>query len=297
MAIFGLKERLQRTHNALFGGVTDAIKRGVSKEEMLEGLEESLIAADVGVATSLEIVESLRSKGKVSEEVLQLAIKEALYEKIKNSEAPLSVPTDVKPFVVMVLGVNGVGKTTTIGKLAKYFSDRQKSVLLGAGDTFRAAATEQLELWGKRVKCPVIKHGHGGDPGAVAFDAMRSAKAKGTDVVLLDTAGRLHTKVNLMEELKKVVRVMDREVPGAPHEKLLVVDGSTGQNAVSQAKLFNDAVGITGLIVTKLDGTAKGGVIIPLAAELDIPIRFIGVGEGERDLQEFYARDFIDALI
>jgi len=196
-----------------------------------------------------------------------------------------------------VLGVNGVGKTTTIGKLAARYSSEGKSVVLAAGDTFRAAAIEQLEGWGKRVGCPVIKQEQGGDPGAVAFDAIKSTVARGADMLMLDTAGRLHTKANLMEELKKVQRVVERELPGAPHEKLLVLDASTGQNAINQARIFHEAVGVTGIALTKLDGTAKGGVIVAIAKELSIPIRFVGVGESLHDLRVFNARDFVDALV
>lgn len=291
-----LKAGLARTHNAIVGSVESAVT-GVSRDELLEKLEESLITSDVGIRASSEIVDSLRTKlvGWGNGDKFKENLRDAIYDILKEVERPLDV--NRSPFVIMVLGVNGVGKTTTIGKLASRYSGAGKSVMLAAGDTFRSAAIEQLEGWGQRVGCPVIKQAQGGDPGAVVFDAMRAASARGTDVVILDTAGRLHTKVNLVEELKKVKRVVERELPGAPHENLLVLDASTGQNAINQARVFNEAVGVTGIALTKLDGTAKGGIIIPIARELKIPIRFVGVGEGIDDLREFNARDFVDALI
>jgi len=228
-------------------------------------------------------------------EKLRLLLRDEISGILQEVERPLVV--DRSPFVIMVLGVNGVGKTTTIGKLAHRYQSMGKSVLLAAGDTFRAAAIEQLEGWGKRVGCPVIRQAQGGDPGAVVFDAMNAAVSRGSNVVIRDTAGRLHTKGNLMEELKKVKRVISKELHGAPHESLLVLDAGTGQNAINQARLFNEAVDVTGIALTKLDGTAKGGIIIPIARELKIPIRFIGVGEGLDDLKDFDARDFAEALI
>ncbi len=291
-----LKTGLARTHNAIMGGV-EAAFTGQSREELLERLEESLIKADVGVKTSTEIVDALRTKlvGWGDGEKFKEFLKESLYDILKDVERPLVA--DRRPFVIMVLGVNGVGKTTTIGKLASRYKSEGKSVMLAAGDTFRAAAIEQLEGWAQRAGCPVIKQAQGGDPGAVAFDAIKAATARDTDVLLLDTAGRLHTKVNLMEELKKVKRVVSREIPDAPHENLLVLDSSTGQNALNQARLFNEAVGVTGIALTKLDGTAKGGIIIAIARELRIPIRFIGVGEKIDDLKDFDAEAFVEALI
>ncbi|PLX95258.1 MAG: signal recognition particle-docking protein FtsY, partial [Desulfuromonas sp.] len=201
-----------------------------------------------------------------------------------------------KPFVIMVVGVNGVGKTTTIGKLANQFINDGKKVILGAGDTFRAAAAEQLQIWGERAGVDVIRHAEGADPSAVAFDAAKAAVARKADILLLDTAGRLHTKVNLMEELKKIRRILDREIPGAPHEVLLVLDATTGQNALTQAKLFNEAVDLDGIALTKLDGTAKGGIVIAIAAELKIPVRFVGIGEKIDDLRPFDAEMFVSAL-
>ncbi len=290
-----LKTGLARTHNAIMGSV-EGVVSGVSREELLERLEESLIMADVGVATSTEIVDDLRERlvGKDPEKLREL-LRESVYNILKEVERPLDI--NRSPFIIMVLGVNGVGKTTTIGKLAARYKADGKKVLLAAGDTFRAAAAEQLELWGERVGCDVIRQAEGSDPGAVAFDAMKAAVGRWSNIVLLDTAGRLHTKVNLMEELKKVARIVEREFEGAPHERLLVLDASTGQNAINQARLFNEAIGLTGLVITKLDGTAKGGIIIPIAREFKIPIRYIGVGEGAEDLRDFNARDFADALI
>lgn len=291
-----LKAGLARTHNAILGTVESTVT-GVSRDELLEKLEEALIMSDVGIKASTEIVDSLRTRlvGWGNGEKFKEYLRDSIYDILKEVEKPLEI--DRSPFVIMVLGVNGVGKTTTIGKLASKYSVAGKSVLLAAGDTFRAAAIEQLEGWGQRVGCPVVRQAQGGDPGAVVFDAMKAASARGTDVVILDTAGRLHTKVNLMEELKKVNRVVGRELPGAPHETLLVLDASTGQNAINQARFFKEAVGVTGIALTKLDGTAKGGIIIPIARELNIPIRFIGVGEGIDDLKEFNARDFVEALV
>ncbi len=290
-----LKAGLARTHNAIMGSVESAFT-GESREELLERLEESLIRSDVGVKASSEIVDHMRTKlvGKDMEK-LRECLRDEISGILQAVERPLVV--DRSPFVIMVLGVNGVGKTTTIGKLAHRCQSTGKSVLLAAGDTFRAAAIEQLEGWGKRVGCPVIRQAQGGDPGAVVFDAMNAAVSRRADVVIIDTAGRLHTKVNLMEELKKVKRVISRELPGAPHESILVLDAGTGQNAINQARLFNEAVEVTGIALTKLDGTAKGGIIIPIARELKIPIRFIGVGEGIDDLRDFDAKDFAEALI
>ncbi|MFQ5465910.1 MAG: signal recognition particle-docking protein FtsY [Thermodesulfobacteriota bacterium] len=290
-----LKAGLARTHNAIMGSVETAFS-DMSREELLERLEESLIMADVGAATSMEIVDGLRRSftGRDPERLRGL-LREAVYAILKEVERPLKV--ERSPFIIMVLGVNGVGKTTTIGKLSARYVAENKKVLLAAADTFRAAAIEQLELWGERTGSAVIKQAEGGDPGAVAFDAMKATVGRWANILLVDTAGRLHTKANLMDELKKVRRVIARELEGAPHETLLVLDASTGQNAVNQARIFNDAVGVTGIVLTKLDGTAKGGIIIPIAREFKIPIRYIGVGEGVEDLREFDAREFAEALI
>lgn len=292
--ISGLRQRLSKTQNTIMGGVKNAPPT-MSREEFIETLEESLITSDMGVATSLEIAEFVRSKGGQNVTRLQEYLRDYLYEILKEVEAPLKI--ERSPFMILVLGVNGVGKTTTIGKLSAHLSGSGKKVILGAGDTFRAAAGEQLELWGKRTGCDVIRQSAGTDPGAVAFDTIKAAIGRYANIILLDTAGRLHTKSNLMDELKKITRISERELTGAPHEKLLVLDASTGQNALNQARLFNDAIGVTGIVLTKLDGTAKGGIIVPLAKELKIPIRYIGVGEGVEDLREFNAREFVEAVI
>ena len=291
----GIKNKLARSHNAIAGAIESALS-GEGREECLERLEEALILSDVGVKTSMEVVDSLREDfGKWNAETIKDRLRNELYGVLKAVEEPLVIGHP--PYVIMVLGVNGVGKTTTIGKLAARYTREGKSVILAAGDTFRAAAAEQLELWAQKTGSVIIKHKDGGDPGAVAFDAIKSAMAKRTDVVIIDTAGRLHTKLNLIEELKKIKKVIEREYPGAPHENLLVLDSSTGQNALNQAKVFNEAVGVNGIALTKLDGTAKGGIIVAIARELKIPIRLIGVGEGIDDLKDFDAREFVDALI
>jgi fused signal recognition particle receptor len=276
MRLSTLKSGLLRTHNAIIGGLESALGKASSKES-LEILEEALITADVGVKTTLEIVEGL---GPGDLEGLKASLRGSIYSVLKEVEAP---PLEIyiktaSPFVIMVLGVNGVGKTTTIGKMAAKFTSEGKKVLLGAADTFRAAAVEQLEIWGQRVNCPVIKHPGGGDPGAVAFDSIKAA-------------------IKTKEELKKVKRVAEKALPGAPHENLLVLDASTGQNSLDQARLFNEAVGTTGIALVKLDGTARGGIIVAIAKELKIPVRFIGIGESIDDLKEFNAREFAEALI
>ena len=291
-----LKSGLAKTHNNIVNKIDGFFSSGASRQELEEMLEETLITADVGVKTSGIIVEGMadRFKGYNIDE-LKGYLRDAVFELLRDCQRPLEVTA--KPFVIMVLGVNGVGKTTTIGKLASRLTFEGKKVILAAGDTFRAAAIEQLEVWGKRTSSDVIKQSHGGDPAAVAFDAIKAAVARDVDVVILDTAGRLHTKVNLMEELKKIKRVVSREIADAPHEVLLVLDASTGQNAINQAKMFNEAIGVTGIALTKLDGTAKGGIIVAIANELKIPIRFIGVGEGVEDLRQFDAKEFVEAMI
>jgi fused signal recognition particle receptor len=259
-------------------------------------LEETLITADVGVRTAAFIAGDMKKKLKgYDAEGIKVYLREVVYNILKDCERPMEITA--KPFVIIALGVNGVGKTTTIGKLAARFTVDGKKVLLAAGDTFRAAAIEQLEVWAKKTGCDIIQQEQGGDPAAVAFDSIRAAVARKADIVILDTAGRLHTKVNLMEELKKVKRVIARELPSAPHEVLLVLDAATGQNALTQARIFNEAVGLTGIALTKLDGTAKGGIIVAIANELKIPIRFIGMGEGVEDLREFNAMEFVKAMI
>ncbi len=295
-----LKEGLFKTHQGMVSKI-DQLVSGQKKIDdlLLEELEEILITSDIGVKTTRELLDRVSEKVKRKEledaDHLKKALQEEMFLILHQQENPLDV-SSANPFVIMVIGVNGTGKTTTLSKMAQKFKARGKSVLLVAGDTFRAAAIEQLEIWGQRVGCEVIKHQSGSDPSAVVFDALKAGKARGSDIIIVDTAGRLHTKVNLMEELKKVKRVMAREIPNSPHEILLVLDATTGQNAISQAKMFNRELGVTGIVLTKLDGTAKGGILISISDELKIPIRYIGVGEKADDLREFNARDFVDAL-
>jgi fused signal recognition particle receptor len=295
-----LKEGLSKTHQGMVSKI-DVLISGQKKidDRLLEELEEILITSDVGVKPTRELLDKVteRVKRKELEDVdhLKKALQEEMFLILREQEKPLD-PSLASPFVIMVIGVNGTGKTTTISKMARKFKGLGKSVLLVAADTFRAAAIEQLEIWGQRVGCEVIKHQSGSDPSAVVFDALKAGKARGSEVIIVDTAGRLHTKVNLMEELKKVKRVMARELPNSPHEILLVLDATTGQNAISQAKMFDQELGVTGIALTKLDGTAKGGILIGISHELKIPIRYIGIGEKAEDLREFSARDFVDAI-
>jgi fused signal recognition particle receptor len=289
---------LAKTQSALVERI-DALLGGRQRvdAEVLEELEEILITADFGMKTTQDLVQSLEKRfaGNGAVEGLRDLLKEEIRQRLRLEAAPLDLAA-ATPFVIMVVGVNGVGKTTTIGKLARQFAAQGKKVVLGAGDTFRAAAAEQLAIWGERAGVDVIRHAEGADPAAVAFDSAKAAVARGADVLILDTAGRLHTKVNLMEELKKVRRVLSREIPGAPHETLLVLDATTGQNALVQARLFRDAVEVSGIALTKLDGTAKGGVVVAIGAELGLPVRFVGIGEGVDDLRPFDADLFVDAL-
>ncbi|WP_025321753.1 signal recognition particle-docking protein FtsY [Deferrisoma camini] len=267
--------------------------------ETLDELEEALVTADLGVATVMHLVDEIREKVSRKELVRPEALREHLKAAIREilvAEEARPAPEGVRPWVIMVVGVNGVGKTTTIGKIGARFRREGKRVILAAGDTFRAAAIEQLEIWGNRIGAQVVRHQQGSDPAAVAFDAVEAGKARDADVVIVDTAGRLHTKRNLMEELKKVRRVIGKALPGAPHEVLLVLDATTGQNAVSQARLFHEAVGVDAIALTKLDGTARGGVIVAICDDLKIPIRYIGIGEGVEDLRPFDAQAFVDAL-
>ncbi|HEX3032235.1 MAG TPA: signal recognition particle-docking protein FtsY [Bacillota bacterium] len=268
-------------------------------DEFYEEMEEILIQSDVGVSTSMELVEGLRKRVKEERiqdpQLLKEVLKQLVMDILGNETQTLNVAAE--PFsVLVVVGVNGAGKTTTIGKLAHKLKADGKKVLLAAGDTFRAAAIDQLEIWGKRTGVEVIKHSEGADPAAVAYDALQAARARKVDCLIIDTAGRLHNKTNLMEELKKVIRVIEREVPGAPHEVLLVLDATTGQNAVQQAKIFGQATGVTGIALTKLDGTAKGGIVISIKSELSVPVKLVGLGEGIEDLQLFDAEEYAKAL-
>jgi fused signal recognition particle receptor len=269
--------------------------------DLLEELETQLIMADVGVEATSRVMNALNRQVGRSEvndsNALRKALQRELTALLKPVEHPLEIPDSDEPFVILVVGVNGSGKTTTIGKLAKQLQDGGKSVMLAAGDTFRAAAVEQLQTWGNRNNVPVIAQGSGADSASVIFDAVQSAKARGIDVLIADTAGRLHTQNNLMEELQKIKRVIGKVNPSAPHETLIVLDGGTGQNALNQAQQFHDAMQLTGMVVTKLDGTAKGGVIFAIADHLGLPIRFIGVGEGVSDLEVFEAERYVNALV
>ncbi len=300
-----LDKGLSKTKESVFGKITRAIA-GKSKvdDEVLDNLEEVLITSDVGVETTLKIIQRIEKRVASDKYVNTNELNNILREEIaallteNNSvdATDFDVPSDAKPYVIMVVGVNGVGKTTTIGKLAYQFKKAGKSVCLGAADTFRAAAVEQLDIWGQRVGVPVIKQKMGADPASVAFDTLNSAVANKVDVVIIDTAGRLHNKVGLMNELTKIKNVMQKIVPEAPHEILLVLDGSTGQNAFEQAKQFTLATEVNAMAVTKLDGTAKGGVVIGISDQFKIPVKYIGLGEGMEDLQIFRRREFVDSL-
>ncbi|GBK53273.1 signal recognition particle receptor protein FtsY [Edwardsiella piscicida] len=294
-----LKRSLVKTRQNLGSGFFGLFRGKKIDDDLFDELEEQLIVADVGVETTRKIIDSLTAHASRKElkdaEALYGKLKEEMGEILQKVDAPLDI-SGHQPFVILMVGVNGVGKTTTIGKLARQFQAQGKSVMLAAGDTFRAAAVEQLQVWGERNHIPVIAQHTGADSASVIFDAIQAAKARKVDVLIADTAGRLQNKSHLMEELKKIVRVMKKLDEQAPHEVMLTIDASTGQNAVSQARLFNEAVGLTGITLTKLDGTAKGGVIFSVADQFGIPIRYIGVGEGIEDLRPFKADDFIEAL-
>lgn len=300
-----LDKGLQTTKQSVFSKITRAVA-GKSKvdDEVLDNLEEILITSDVGVDTTVKIIQRIeeriaRDKYVSTSElntVLRAEIATLLTENNTENAEDWDLPTDHKPYVILVVGVNGVGKTTTIGKLAYQFKNAGKKVYLGAADTFRAAAVEQIQIWGDRVGVPVIKQQMGSDPASVAFDTLQSAKANGADVVIIDTAGRLHNKVGLMNELKKIKDVMKKILPEAPDDVMLVLDGSTGQNAFEQAKQFASVTQITSLAITKLDGTAKGGVVIGISDQLKVPVRYIGLGEGMEDLQLFNKEQFVDSL-
>lgn len=295
-----LKRSLQRTKENIGAGFFGLFSGKKIDEDLFEELEEQLLIADVGMDTTVKIINSLTEKASKRDlkdgEALYGLLKEEMAEILVKVEKPLEIDEKNMPYVILMVGVNGVGKTTTIGKLAKQFQNDGKSVILAAGDTFRAAAVEQLQVWGQRNDVPVIAQHTGADSASVIYDAIEAAKARKVDVVIADTAGRLQNKSNLMEELRKIVRVMQKIDPTAPHEVMLTLDAGTGQNAISQAKLFSDVAPVTGITLTKLDGTAKGGVIFSIADQFQIPIRYIGVGEGIDDLRPFVAQDFIDAL-
>jgi fused signal recognition particle receptor len=315
MSIFGnlfspekkesLDKGLEKTKDSFFGKLGKAIAgKSTVDDEVLDNLEEVLVASDVGVGTTLKIIDRIQQRvardkylgtaelNKILKEEIAFLLSENNARDVQNFETP----PDKKPYVIMVVGVNGVGKTTTIGKLSAQFKKGGKKVILGAADTFRAAAVEQLKLWGERVGVPVVARGMNTDPSAVAYDAVKEGTDKGFDVIIIDTAGRLHTKVNLMAELTKIKRVMQKVIPDAPHEVLLVLDGSTGQNAMIQAREFTKATDVTALAITKLDGTAKGGVVIGISDEFKIPVKYIGVGEKVDDLQTFNKIEFVDSL-
>ena len=315
MALFGFKRKkeeqatleagLEKTRTGLFDKLKTAVAgKDTVDDEVLDDLEGVLITSDVGVKTTVEIIRRIEARvardkyvstGEL-QELMRAEIADLLLQNAPERPADFDAPLPQTPHVVMVVGVNGVGKTTSIGKIAWHYAQAGKRVLLGAADTFRAAATEQLDVWAGRAGVEIIKQYQGADPAAVAFDTLAAAKARDADVVLIDTAGRLHNQVGLMDELAKVRRVMDRQVAGAPHEVLLVLDGSTGQNALRQAEAFTQAVEVSGLVLTKLDGTAKGGIVIGISNEFQIPVKYIGVGEGIEDLQVFDRSAFVDAL-
>jgi fused signal recognition particle receptor len=296
-----LKDGLSRTRQSLTGGVADLVLGARSIDEaLLEEIETMLLLADVGVDATREIIDKLTQQVARKElgdaEALMGALHDHMQTILEPVSQPLRLAGNTGPFVILMVGINGAGKTTTIGKLAHRFQQAGKKVMLAAGDTFRAAAVEQLQAWGERNNIPVIAQQQGADSASVIFDALQSARSRGIDVLIADTAGRLHTQSNLMEELKKIKRVMGKIDDQAPHEVMLVVDAGTGQNALNQAQEFNNAVELTGITLTKLDGTAKGGIVFAIARQLNIPLRFIGVGEGIENLREFDAKEFVDAL-
>ena len=296
-----MKQGLSKSRKNLTEGLTNILIGGKEiDDELLEEVEDQLLVADIGVNATNRIIKNLTEATARGDLIYSHSLYKALQKELTDiltpKVAPLVVDASTKPFVILVVGVNGVGKTTTIGKLAKRLQAEGKSVMLAAGDTFRAAATEQLQVWGERNNIPVVAQGHGSDSASVIFDAIQSAKARGIDVLITDTAGRLQNKTHLMEELKKVIRVMQKADPTAPHESMIVLDAGTGQNALNQVEIFNEAVPLTGVTVTKLDGTAKGGVVFNIAENTNVPIRFIGVGEKIDDLRPFQADDFVKAL-
>jgi len=300
-----LDKGLEKTKESFFGKLSKAlVGKSTVDDEVLDQLEEILVSSDVGIETTLKIIDRIQKRiardkylgtGEL-DRLLREEIASLLSENNTNDLPDFETPVGIKPYVLMVVGVNGVGKTTTIGKLSAQFKKKGKSVVLGAADTFRAAAVDQLKLWGERVGVPVISKGMNTDPSAVAYDAVKEGVDRGADVVIIDTAGRLHTKINLMSELSKIKRVMEKIIPNAPHDVMLVLDGSTGQNAITQAREFTKATEVTCLAITKLDGTAKGGVVIGISDEFKIPVKYIGVGEKVEDLQVFNKEEFVDSL-
>ncbi len=295
-----LKQGLNKTKTSIDDKINNVFSnfRKVD-EELLEELEEALIMSDIGMETSVQIIDNLRTRAKKEKIEDEEDIKKALREEMESmlSELDNSLNIETTPSVILVVGVNGVGKTTSIGKIANKLQKQGKKVMLAAADTFRAAAVEQLEIWANRVGCDIVKKEEGADPASVVFDAIKQAKANNVDVLICDTAGRLHNKKNLMDELSKINKIIDRELPNSSKETLLVIDGTTGQNAISQTKAFKEIVNITGIVLTKLDGTAKGGVVIGISNENKIPVKFIGVGEQIDDMEEFNAEEFIKAII
>lgn len=293
-----LKAGLAKTKQNLIDKFDEVVLGRKIDESTIEEIEEILLASDVGTKTTTDIIDKIRARIKSGElqssEDLKMVIKSEMTKSLGESH-PISISKQ-RPFVILTVGVNGVGKTTTIGKLASRFRSEGYSVLLAAGDTFRAAAIEQVEIWAKRAGAELIKHQSGSDPAAVAFDAIEAAKHRGIDIVIIDTAGRLHTKAPLMEELKKINRVIKKSIPDAPHETLLIIDATTGQNAIRQANIFHEAIGITGMVLTKLDGTAKGGIVFAIYREFNIPIKLIGIGEAIDDLKDFEPEIFVNAL-
>jgi fused signal recognition particle receptor len=309
--LFGKKEKesldqgLQKTKDGFLAKITKAIAGKTSiDEEVLDNLEEALVGADVGIETTIKIIERIEKRAKEDKylgtselnAILQEEIKAVLVDAVEDSYKSFTAPPGKKPYVILVVGVNGVGKTTTIGKLAYHYKAAGMNVILGAADTFRAAAVDQLTIWSERVGVPIVKQAMGSDPSAVAYDTVASAVSKNADIVLIDTAGRLHNKIHLMEELSKIKRVIQKVITDAPHEVMLVLDGSTGQNAVEQARQFTAATEVTALSITKLDGTAKGGVVLAIADQFKIPVKYIGVGEKIEDLILFDKDEFVDSL-
>jgi len=297
--IHSIRDGLAKTRKNLGDRIGSLVLGEKIDEAFLDELEEALIASDVGMKTASLVLADLKERFKRNELSSPVQVRERLKQVLFEilAERPASLTLTGAPSVILVVGVNGTGKTTTIGKLAHRLQGEGKKVMLAAADTFRAAAAEQLMVWGERNGIPVVKHKEGADPSAVVFDALAAAKARGIDVLIVDTAGRLHTKSNLMEELKKIQRILARELPGAPHETLFVLDATTGQNAFAQAKTFHQTIGVTGIVLTKLDGTPKGGIVFAINKELGLPVKFIGIGEGIEDLKDFDPREFVEALL